>query len=462
MTVITAELGKDAAFEELHDRDDHGRFSKMGAALHAIEQAFGKVTAHHASGSKHHDRPVVHVTGHADGDLALSAHDEEAGAFPFAYLDVDSSDLREALDVASDSARRGEDMQSLEGSLSVHAHGGRVKIINHDEDDELELSPDEADDLAEAVSRAGEDVERLSYPDYIAPLAEGEERVAGKIAAAEYGDFNTGMAAVDTPAGRVVRIGPVNKERRVGGYAGGRGPAITELDQEQAAQVAEALRGARTAGKDYESRYKEALRRIDELPAELTYHPQGYDTPAMKAIFDELAPEEEGVAAWFREVKGRHGTLRVEMRAAPGMETPYDLRLFSIPEGETYEDFNTRMTHSHFDIPESELTVGQAASVAKWLESAWKIEKSVTRGSVRYVITKSVQGGKPGSWEWQWKVGKLRKKWIGRPHPWTALERHLAHHMPAPLAKRTAAQWFKDVFGIWPGERKGKNPVGRG
>jgi hypothetical protein len=29
-------------------------------------------------------------------------------------------------------------------------------------------------------------------------------------------------------------------------------------------------------------------------------------------------------------------------------------------------------------------------------------------------------------------------------------------------AKRIASQWFHDHFGYWPGERKGKNPVGKG
>jgi len=34
--------------------------------------------------------------------------------------------------------------------------------------------------------------------------------------------------------------------------------------------------------------------------------------------------------------------------------------------------------------------------------------------------------------------------------------------VPAAFLDRTVAQWFHDVFGIWPGERKGKNPLGPG
>lgn len=61
-----------------------------------------------------------------------------------------------------------------------------------------------------------------------------------------------------------------------------------------------------------------------------------------------------------------------------------------------------------------------------------------------------------------WTRGAGRKKWVGSAHPWTALYRHLRKYMNDNMAKRTASQWFHDTFGIWPGERKGKNPVGHG
>lgn len=61
-----------------------------------------------------------------------------------------------------------------------------------------------------------------------------------------------------------------------------------------------------------------------------------------------------------------------------------------------------------------------------------------------------------------WTRGEGLAKWAGSAHPWTALYKHLNDHMPAGKAKRTAAAWFHSVFGIWPGERKGKNPVGPG
>ncbi|GAA2855341.1 hypothetical protein GCM10010472_10780 [Pseudonocardia halophobica] len=61
-----------------------------------------------------------------------------------------------------------------------------------------------------------------------------------------------------------------------------------------------------------------------------------------------------------------------------------------------------------------------------------------------------------------WKHGEGLAKWAGKAHPWTALYRQLVKHVGPTRAKRIASQWFHDVFGIWPGERKGTNPVGKG
>jgi len=61
-----------------------------------------------------------------------------------------------------------------------------------------------------------------------------------------------------------------------------------------------------------------------------------------------------------------------------------------------------------------------------------------------------------------WTSGPGLAKWADHPHPWTALYHHLLKYLPPERAKRTAAQWFHDVFGIWPAERKGNNPVGPG
>jgi phage portal protein BeeE len=60
-----------------------------------------------------------------------------------------------------------------------------------------------------------------------------------------------------------------------------------------------------------------------------------------------------------------------------------------------------------------------------------------------------------------WTKGEGLAKWASHPHPWTALRDHLRKHVGS-RAEEIASQWFHDVFGIWPGEREGDDPLGPG
>jgi hypothetical protein len=51
-----------------------------------------------------------------------------------------------------------------------------------------------------------------------------------------------------------------------------------------------------------------------------------------------------------------------------------------------------------------------------------------------------------------WTKGAGRAKW----NTWTELYHHLLKYLSPERAKRTAAQWFHDVKGFWPGDRKNK------
>jgi hypothetical protein len=70
--------------------------------------------------------------------------------------------------------------------------------------------------------------------------------------------------------------------------------------------------------------------------------------------------------------------------------------------------------------------------------------------------------GSRGYLKWYWTKGPGLAKWSTSPHPWTALKTHLRGKVPAAYLDRTVSQWFHDVFGIWPGERGGANPLGKG
>lgn len=64
------------------------------------------------------------------------------------------------------------------------------------------------------------------------------------------------------------------------------------------------------------------------------------------------------------------------------------------------------------------------------------------------MVVKSAAGAKGAAvLHAYWTVGKGRAKW----DTWTELYHHLVKYMNPDKAKRTAAQWFHEVKGYWPG-----------
>jgi hypothetical protein len=61
-----------------------------------------------------------------------------------------------------------------------------------------------------------------------------------------------------------------------------------------------------------------------------------------------------------------------------------------------------------------------------------------------------------------WTRGKGLARWSTKPHPWRTLRRLLRKHPGIRDPEGLASHYFHVVFGIWPGERKGDNPVGPG
>jgi len=62
-----------------------------------------------------------------------------------------------------------------------------------------------------------------------------------------------------------------------------------------------------------------------------------------------------------------------------------------------------------------------------------------------------------------WTKGEGLARWATSAHPWTTLRNLLLRYgVPKNQADGLASSYFHTVFGIWPGERKGTNPVGPG
>lgn len=82
-------------------------------------------------------------------------------------------------------------------------------------------------------------------------------------------------------------------------------------------------------------------------------------------------------------------------------------------------------------------------------------------------LAKSAQGLKGAAQLHEyWTKGEGLAKWADAPDPWTQLYHHLLKYMSPGKAKRTASQWFHDVFGFWPGSdlnrvTHGKPPRGK-
>lgn len=56
-----------------------------------------------------------------------------------------------------------------------------------------------------------------------------------------------------------------------------------------------------------------------------------------------------------------------------------------------------------------------------------------------------------------WTTGAGRARW----NSWTELYQHLVKHLSPSRAKRTAAQWFHDVKGYWPGDKRNRSAQDR-
>jgi hypothetical protein len=94
--VVTAER----KFDPLQKRDDHGRWSKLGAALHAIaEAAKAAVVGHEVFGGQEgHSKSHGIVAAHPGGDFTLALHDKDAGTRE--VMTIPDDDAREELQEA--------------------------------------------------------------------------------------------------------------------------------------------------------------------------------------------------------------------------------------------------------------------------------------------------------------------------------------------------------------------------
>lgn len=512
---LIATLTKDYDPDQL--RDDHGRWSKIGAALHAIGEAMGTAVRAHATfggpegSSDSHGLVTLHDRDAHGRLFAVNLHDKDVGTQWAATLgSEDAEELVEGLYAAVEKGRAGQsgsignyvdetDAADTEWWRLDYAPEGSTLHFNLGEEDveqEILLSHDDADSLREAL-----DDMRSTDPDnplQTRPLPEGHNLESRKAIDGDDRDLMFGV--VSTPAGIRVRLGLAGTEEApIKRWTGGSGEMVADLGPDEAAQLGADLSSITEQMKAYEHNLAlgdQAIEDWYETEHGLNYSQMmdegwslvsrgdgtghgservvlrrkadksGYEdvsqTPPeidaefralhaeQEQIWSDLGLVDEGDTIGEHEIATPWGTVTLEVRGQLlDYDRPTDLKISVRPRGESAEDW---------DPGEDRAILG--------LAGVKKLQRMLRDAFATDVVKGAKGDGKPGgggaNLEHYWKHGEGAAKWIGHPHPWTALYHHLRKHMVDEMAKRTASQWFKDVTGMWPGERKGKNPVGRG
>lgn len=270
-----------AKFDPTQKRDDHGRWSKIGAALHAIaEMARVPVVGHETFGAEDgssHSHGIV--AAHPGGDFTLALHDKDAGTRP--VMTIGDGDALEELRTGFEEVWSAHD-RDPNSSGSQAAEDGSWRIAydadgatlhaNFDDDDaseQVRLSHNDVKSMATALEDVSNKAENAAYPDHTASLSPDETlRGRKKVLGDPNAEFAGVAAVVDTGDGPHVRLGAIQPgDRGARDWTGGRGMTTVDLDQADAARVADVLERYDAEGKRrqaiYDKHFKAAQKRED-------------------------------------------------------------------------------------------------------------------------------------------------------------------------------------------------------
>jgi len=524
--LLTPEVVKD--FDPAQPRDDHGRWSKIGEALHEIGKLWSDaapVQRHEVFGGPEGSSDSHGIIAyHGDDEFSLNLHDKDAGTSGAMWLHSDElGDLEYDLQRALDDDEPGTSGEFASDRWKItYDDDGIVLHANIDDDDALEevyLSRDDAESLIRASELSRTPLDR-DDPSYTPPLAAGEttrERSRKRLGDPDQ-EFIGAMAVVDTSDGPRVRLGAIShgQDGGIKDWTGGRGQTTVSLDEADAMRVAAVLERFEAEGKRRQKIYDQYVKAAEarEAAGEDFDWDEEVSLPVIRELhgdFEDDFGEEVIETPWGfvrltdvgmdDEANAFKRHIRLEIWPKGMTEAQYDAG--QEPAGGPKWAWPT--SAQRWQKPDAKLfpkdvrtltrTLGgafESADVAKMAVGAWedpdqaddpadRVEQLTDwhadwqngdyddgeddadepDGDADDVLKLAGHGGK--TWEQQWKPGgKLAKKWVGKRHPFRALRNHLRHHMPEDEANRIAAQWHKDVFGIWPGEKRGKNPVGPG
>ena len=502
MTVLAerAVINKDAEFEELHPRDPDGRFSRIGAALHALSEAFGEIISHAEFGEPDHDANSHGVmTLHADGRIVVSSVDGEGGHGVIVQGGPAAAwgELLDSISTSAEDAPAADEVLTYDYSeefghqldVSFGKYSGGDAFVGLDSEEHgFSLEPEYAEGF---VSSFGEltdarDAHLGGDPTFTHPLPATASLVRRKTFNDEYADNQVIAGLVSDSAGLHVRLGVISAgsdEARK--WTGGRGKTTLDLDRDSAAQVAELL-------ETYDSRGKARQKINDKILNEaLAAEDAGEEVDwedvdaqiraALKEIGDSPLPGQEQLATWESdfdydtietawgsirltdvgtddEGNGHKRNVRVEIWPAGMTEAEYDAG--QKPDGGP--DWAWPGAAERYEKPTAGLTAKDIQALIKLLRGTFDGAEPIAKSA------RSTAGGvdrnriaREGRKYWTRSAEGLAK-WARSAHPWTALHRHLATKMDPETADRLTSSYFRAVFGYAPSARQGKNPVGKG
>lgn len=522
MTVLAerAEIRKDAdgmdveawnAANPLHPRSGDGRFSIAGMIARLVE-GLGETLGHEEFGEPEH--PFSHhgaVSAHPSGVSLSSLGEDGDTARIAANLSPDNaSTLADNIELALDDLEKGGygpgthfDYDSGEGaegdsyplvSFGVMEDGTRyVALTSPDGENDIQLNAEHAERLAVALREQGALVagEAEGDPYRVRPLPEGETLLRRRAVRGEVHD-DLLIALVDTPSGRRLRLGLGGDESHPAkNFTGGRGPAVASLDEGQARTLLAEIDDVHSLGDAHLDEMEAANADYDqwlETPdgqellslTELKRKAPRPDSPITNAIYGRtgepltveqearLAELNEKAASFYeglteegeyfaegREVETEWGTVTV--RGMAQSDGGFDVRISIRPKGSTAEQWEQSL--NGYELPEADLGSDALANLYKLFGSAFAEKVSKSAGSA----TDTPGAGRARALKRYWTRGKGLAKWVRSAHPWTTLRRHLSKYIHDPdKLDRTTSAWFHAATGMWSGERKGRNPLGRG
>lgn len=238
-------------------------------------------------------------------------------------------------------------------------------------------------------------------------------------------------------------------------WAAGDDGQTINLDEDGVASLRTALSNAQENGAEAAKREKQIVKSFDDLYARENAKDEGDLSPAGKAESDRLFAEQEKVswgqedvdAFWSTTVYGPSGQqLRIGV-AADDHDPGHYSTVIVAGKGLSGSSWDELRSDAEVGFNGSILSKAQVAKLLKLLEGPAEARTATAADEQRAGQHDIAEEGHD-----YWVHGKGLAKWADTDDPWTELHRHLVEvGMPDEEAKRTAAEWFHEVFHFWPG-----------